>query len=51
MSKELKIDIMDDVVDIPDKRDWLFDEFLQEEQAEAMTERVRPTDIYKVLDQ
>lgn len=51
MSKELKIDIMDDVVDIPDNRDWLFDEFLQEEQAEAMTERVRPTDIYKVLDQ
>lgn len=41
---------LEDVVDIPSNRDYLFDEYLQEEQAE-WEYKARPENLLKVLDQ
>lgn len=42
--------ITEDVIDIPSNRDYLFEEYLQEEQAE-WNNYVRPEEYYNVLDQ
>jgi len=46
-TKEL---IVEDVIDIPSNRDYLFEEYLEEENAE-WADYKRPEDYYRVLDQ